>query len=71
MIGEESKRMDQNTVRVAAASLGAVEDDRIPGLWHMPGHPELTTGQLIDLFGRMAQNVPIEEVFRRQSGFTS
>jgi len=30
-----------------AAEIGAVKDDRIPGLWHLPGYPELTTGQMI------------------------
>ena len=45
--------MDRYTVLVAAASIGAIKDDRIPGLWHAPGHPELTTGQMMDLFGRM------------------
>lgn len=29
--------------------IGAVEAD-IPGLWNVPGHPELTTGQLLVLF---------------------
>lgn len=32
-----------------AKSLGAVPDDRIPGLWHLPGYPELTTGQMVGL----------------------
>lgn len=49
--------MDRYTVLVAAASIGAIKDDRIPGLWHAPGHPELTTGQMMDLFGRMVQNM--------------
>ncbi|RSU57992.1 hypothetical protein [Sphingobium yanoikuyae] len=35
----------------AAKKLGAVPAD-IPGLWNVPGHPELTTGQLIDLAAR-------------------
>lgn len=35
----------------AANKLGAVPAD-IPGLWNVPGHPELTTGQLIDLAAR-------------------
>ena len=32
-----------------AAEIGAVKDDRIPGLWHLPGYPELTTGQMIGI----------------------
>lgn len=36
-------------VEKAAAIVGAVEDDRIPGLWHAPGYPELTTGQLFQV----------------------
>ena len=49
--------MHSHIIRTAASSIGAVEDERIPGLWHAPGHPELTTGQMMDLFGRMVQNM--------------
>lgn len=34
----------------AARILGAVEAD-IPGLWNVPGYPELTTNQLIEVSG--------------------
>lgn len=53
--------VDPNIIRAAASSLGAVPAD-IPGLWNVPGHPELTTGQLLDLFGRMARNVPLGDI---------
>ena len=48
-------------IEYAARVMGATPAD-IPGLWNVPGHPELTTGQLLDLFGRMAQNVPLYHV---------
>ena len=38
-------------VEVAAAQLGATRSD-IFGLWNVPGHGELTQGQLLDLAGR-------------------
>ena len=37
--------------RTAAEKLGA-RPASIPGLWNVPGHPELTTAQLIDLAAR-------------------
>lgn len=37
----------QSTIEQAAATIGAIRAD-IPGLWHAPGYPELTTGQLLD-----------------------
>lgn len=45
----------RNAVRSAAAILSAVEDDRIAGLWHAPGYPELTTGQLLQVAGDRAR----------------
>ncbi|EQA97255.1 hypothetical protein L286_23300 [Sphingobium sp. HDIP04] len=40
-------RMDQATA-YAARQLGATPAD-IPGLWNVPGLPELTTGQLLQI----------------------
>lgn len=40
-----------NDIPKIAAALGATPAD-IPGLWNVPGHPELTTGQLRSLWGR-------------------
>lgn len=37
----------QQAVDAAASKLGASADDSIPGLWHAPGYPELTSGQLL------------------------
>ena len=36
-------------VESAAALVGALPDQTIPGLWHVPGYPELTTGQLLQI----------------------
>lgn len=35
----------------AAKKLGATRAD-VPGLWNVPGHPELTTNQLLALAGQ-------------------
>lgn len=48
-VGEAMQRAE--AVQRAAAKVGAVQAD-IPGLWNAPGHPELTTGQLLDLASR-------------------
>ena len=32
-----------------AKDMGAVPDYFMPGLWHLPGYPELTSGQLLSL----------------------
>lgn len=42
----------QSPIEQAAEKLGAVPAD-IPGLWCVPGYPELTTGQLLDAAGRV------------------
>lgn len=39
-----------NMIQAAANILGAVPaDGPIPGLWNVPGYPELTTGQLLQI----------------------
>jgi hypothetical protein len=38
--------------QAAAEHLGAVPDELIPGIWHLDGYPELTTGQLLDVAAR-------------------
>jgi hypothetical protein len=35
-------------VELAARKLSATPSD-MPGLWHAPGYPELTTGQLLSI----------------------
>lgn len=35
-------------IMAAAKKLGATMSD-IPGLWNVPGYPELTCGQLVDV----------------------
>lgn len=39
-----------------ARDLGATPAD-IPGLWNLPGYPELTTGQLIDVWRGLQNGV--------------
>lgn len=36
-------------VQTAAAELGATPAD-MPGLWNLPGYPELTSAQLVQIF---------------------
>ena len=38
-------------VNSAAGRLGATPAD-VPGLWNLPGYPELTTGQLLEVASR-------------------
>lgn len=42
----------QSLVQIAADFLRAKPAGDIPGLWNVPGHPELTSGQLLDLWRR-------------------
>lgn len=51
--GEESRQATifLKHLQWAVVETGAVETD-IPGLWNVPGHPELTDRQLIDLASR-------------------
>ena len=44
----------QAAVAQAATKLDAKPDTRIPGLWHVPGYPELTTNQLLSVAARAA-----------------
>jgi hypothetical protein len=41
----------QSIFEAAVEKLGATPAD-IPGLWNLPGHPELTSQQLLDLASR-------------------
>lgn len=49
----EQRRRDaeqQRTVESVAKRLGATRAEGVvPGLWNLPGYPELTTGQLMSL----------------------
>lgn len=47
--------MSLDPIADAAASIGAAPaPGPIPGLWNVPGHPELTTGQMLMLAAQRA-----------------
>lgn len=45
----------------AAKSLGAMPAD-IPGLWLVPGYPELTTGQMLQVAKQSQRSVTVYSV---------
>ncbi|MGE4322440.1 MAG: hypothetical protein AB7E60_05365 [Sphingobium sp.] len=59
--------VEPHIIATAASSLGASPAD-LTGLWNVPGHPELTTGQMLDLFVRMATNMTPEQVLAAKLG---
>lgn len=56
--------MRDQIIAEAARRIGAVPADRVPGLWNIPGHPELTTNQMLQVASAINAGVsgPIERV---------
>lgn len=54
---EYRRGLNQDTLSAAAYAMGATPAD-VPGLWNLPGHPELTSNQLIGLACRNAPYNP-------------
>jgi hypothetical protein len=49
------------TIEDIASDLNAAPAD-LPGLWNVPGYPELTTGQLISVWRGLLKGVEIRDV---------
>lgn len=46
-------RLEMRVMALILQELGATPaEGPIPGLWNVPGYPELTTNQLLDLMGK-------------------